>query len=291
MDIEAISGAATVAVACAIVFILAARSFQILVRTLGPGHRFAASIMREAAQHYRDEFDQLRFRQSTYLSAGLVFVILFVAAYELNAGRLFLGYPLWQLYLFLSVLVIGAIYAAYRLLRTVVATRQIKLLCDANIAVGHQLQRFSADIGRVFHDIATSAGAVDHVLVGPGGLYAINVIARRPRKNGDVRLEKHALVFLPGETRISIVDINARNSRLEKRFTRALGHRVRVRSVLAVPGWNIEAQISDEHLLVNEKNLPMLRGWKDPDGYLMNEDVDALTGLLTSQCRLGKVDS
>ena len=64
-----------------------------------------------------------------------------------------------------------------------------------------------------------------------------------------------------------------------------LGHKVRVRSVIAVPGWDIGEQASENHLLVNERTIPMLRGWRDQSDYLMNEDVDALQKELTARCR------
>jgi hypothetical protein len=38
-------------------------------------------------------------------------------------------------------------------------------------------------------------------------------------------------------------------------------------------------------LLVNERTIPMLRGWRDQSDYLMNEDVDALQKELTARCR------
>jgi hypothetical protein len=61
-------------------------------------------------------------------------------------------------------------------------------------------------------------------------------------------------------------------------------HDVRVRSVVAVPGWEIESQVSDEYLVVNERNLAMLSGWKDQKDYLMNEDVESVQKLLTKRC-------
>jgi hypothetical protein len=64
-----------------------------------------------------------------------------------------------------------------------------------------------------------------------------------------------------------------------------LGHKVRVRSVIAAPGWEIGVQTNENHLLVNERNISMLRGWKDQSDYLMNEDVDALQKELTARCR------
>jgi hypothetical protein len=283
MEIEGISGAATVALTSTLVFFLVAKSWQLINRSVGNGSSFAGSIMREAAQRFRDEFDRLSSRQSTYLSAAVVFVVLFVAAYELQARALFIGYPIWQLYILLAALVAGALLAFYRLTLTVIARRRIRLRRDANIAVGHQLQRLAAGIGRTYHDVETSAGIIDHIIVGHNGAYAVTVFALPATKNGQVHLQDHALTFEPGGRARSLVATNAKIASLEREFRRLLDHRVRVRSVIAVPGWDLDAQGSDEHLLVNERNLPMLSGWKEQADYLLNEDAEALHKLLTSR--------
>jgi len=282
MDIESFSGAATVALASTIVFVLVVKSWQIISRSVGSGPSFADNIMREAAQRFRDEFDRLSSTQANYLSAGLVFVVLFVAAYVLNAERLYVGYPAWQLYLFMSVLTIGGLLALARLVQTFVSRHQVKLLRDANIAVGHQLQRIAAGFGRVYHDVETTAGVIDHVIVGQNGAYAISVFARRPAKEGHVQLENNILMFEPDGKPRSIVDTAKRIAALERDFRRLLDHRVRVRSVIAVPGWQVHEQSSEDHLVVNDRSLSMLRGWKDQADYLMNEDVDTLHQMLTS---------
>ena len=286
MDIESFSGAATVALASTFIFVLVSKSWQIFSRTVGSSPNFADSIMREAAQRFRDEFDRLTSSQSTYLSAALVFVVLFVAAYVLNAERLFTGYPVWQLYIFLFALSAGASLALYQLVHTVLARHRVKLLRDANIAVGHRLQGIVAGFGRVYHDVETAAGVIDHVILGQSGAYAINVFARRPARNGHVVLDSNQLTFEPAGKSESIVPVAARTAALEREFRRLLDHRVRIRSVIAVPGWQVDAQSCDDHLVVNDKSLPMLRGWKDKADYLMNEDVDALHRLLTTRCTL-----
>ncbi len=286
MDIESFSGAATVALASTFIFVLVSKSWQILSRTVGSSPSFADGVMREAAQRFRDEFDRLSNSQTTYLSAGLVFAVLFVAAYVLNAERLFTGYPIWQLYIFLVALSAGAFLALYQLVHTVLTRQRVKLLRDANIAVGHRLQGLVTGFGRVYHDVETAAGVIDHVIVGQSGAYAISVFARRPTKNGTVDLDANTLCFQPGGKDESIVQIAARTAALEREFRRLLDHRVRVRSVIAVPGWQVNGQSGDDHLLVNDKSLPMLRGWKDKADYLMDEDVDALHQLLTTRCSL-----
>lgn len=282
MDIESFSGAATVAVACTVLFVLIVKSWQFISRAVNSGPSFADNIMREAAQRFRDESDRLSGEQATYLSAGLVFIVLFVAAYVLQAERLYAGYPDWQLYLFLTVLFVGAVLILVRLVQTFVSLHHVKLLRDANIAIGHQLQRIAAGFGRVYHDVETAAGIIDHVIVGQTGVYAVNVFARRPAKNGYIELDNNKLVFRPMDKSASIVRTAKKTAALEREFRRMLDHRVRVRSVIAVPGWEVHEQSSEEHLVVNDRSLPMLRGWKDQADYLMNEDVDALQQMLTS---------
>jgi hypothetical protein len=119
-------------------------------------------------------------------------------------------------------------------------------------------------------------------------LYAINVVARRISRPAHARLNGHSLEYSNSKAVQSIVNIKAKTTRLQKDFRKLVGHDLRVRSVIAVPGWHIEKQTSDEHLMVNERTIAMLSGWKDPSDHLMNEDVTALQAVLTAQCARGK---
>jgi len=285
VDIDAISGAATVALTSTILFLLVAKSWSVLSRSVGSTPNFADSIMHEAAQRFRDELERLSTSQAIYLSGALVFLVLFVAAYVLQAQELFAGYPSWQLWLQVAFLTLAAGFAAWRLGNTILARRNVKFTRDANVAVGHQLQQISTGANRVFHDVVTSAGVVDHVLVGQRGIYAVNVVAHRGGKNGNAVLEGHELSFSNSDTLLPVVEITASTARLEKEICRLLGHKIRVRSVIAVPGWDIGEQASERHLLVNERTIAMLRGWRDQSDYLMNEDVDLLQKELTARCR------
>ena len=189
MDIEAVSGAATVAVTSTVVFLLIAKSWSAFSRTVGSGLNFADSIMHEAAQRFRDEFEKLSRSRSIYLGAVLVFAMLFIAAYILRAQELFLGYPDWQLYLLLGFLLLAVGFAGWQLFSTIIASNQVRFRRDANIAIGHQLHQISSGVTRVFHDVETSAGVIDHVIVGQNGIYAINVVAKRGGEGHSVRLQ------------------------------------------------------------------------------------------------------
>jgi len=285
MNIEAISGSATVAIACTFVFLLAAKFWHLFARSLNAHPNFPDAIMREAAQRFRDEFEALSRKQSAYLGASLTFVFIFAVAHNFQAQRLFEGYPAWQLYLLLATLLAAAGFALYRLICTVREWRRVRFLRDANIAVGHSLQRIAVGHGRVFHDVPTPAGVVDHVIVGPGGVYAVNVVAHRAMRRENVQLADGELRFKPDGKTIPITDIASRTTRLEQEFRELLKNSVRVRSVIAVPGWHADSQTGDGHLVVNERTLPMLRGWRSEADYLMDEDVQALQQHLTKTCK------
>ena len=117
----------------------------------------------------------------------------------------------------------------------------------------------------------------------------MNIVARRAHKDNKVRLTGDTLVFAPGKYSLSLARFAQRAEQLAQELRKVLEHDVRVRSVVAVPGWEVDSQSSDEHLIVNERNLAMLRGWKDQNDYLMNEDVEKLQKLLTARCtRFGR---
>ena len=281
MNIEAISGSATVAIACTFVFLLLAKTWHLVARSMNAHPNFPDTIMREAAQRFRDQLEALSRQQSTYLGASLMFVFIFIVAHTFEAQQLFEGYPAWQLYVLLATLLAAAGFALYRLVHTIREWRQVRFLRDANIAVGHSLQRIAVGHGRVFHDVPTPAGVVDHVIVGPGGIYAINVVAHRAMRRESVQLADGELRFSPDGTTISIADIAAKTTRLEQDFRELLKNSVRVRSVIAVPGWHADSQPSNGSLVVNERTLPMLRGWRDEADFLLDEDVQTLQQHLT----------
>jgi hypothetical protein len=285
MNIEAISGSATVAIACAFIFLVAAKSWHLVARSMSAHPNFPDAIMREAAQRFRDELETLSRKQSSYLGAGLMFVFIFAVAHTFEAHQLFEGYPAWQLYVLLATLLAAAVFALYRVVCLIRQWREIRFLRDANIAVGHSLQRIAVGHGRVFHDVFTLAGVVDHVIVGPGGIYAINVVANRAIRRESVKIADGELCFKPRGKTISIADIASKTARLEQEFRNLLRNSVRVRSVIAVPGWHAETQSGDAYLVVNERTLPMLRGWSSEADYLMDEDVQTLQRHLTKICK------
>lgn len=283
MDIGSFSGAATVAALLTLVFALIARSWRLISRLLSPAPAFGASRAREAAQRFNDELELLGASQAIYLSSGLVFLLLFAAAHAFQAGRIFVLHPQWQLLFLVAVLAAGVVLVAAKFVRTLLQRQRVKLLRDANVAVGQRLRRAVPNGGQVFHDVETAAGIIDHVLVAENGVYAISVFARRPSPEGRAELADNVLRFEPSGESESIVSVGKRVAALEREFRRLLDHRVRVRSVIAVPGWIVDSQPDGEHVVVNEHNLALRQGWLDESVEpLPDDDVAAIQELLAA---------
>lgn len=290
MDLTALSGAATIALASSIIFVLVVKSWQAFANSMS-STRFPHAIMLEAAQRFRDDLERLGREQSIYLVSALVFTVIFCVFYLLPPIGLFDQLPRWQLYILLVMIVLSAGYASYRLSRIALARRKLAFIRDANMATGHALQKITSNRNRAFHDVKCDAGVIDNVIVGLHGVYAVSVIARKPGKTNLVRLKGDKLTFAPGKESISVARSGAKSEQLARELKSIVKHDIRVRSVIAVPGWEIDSQSSDEYLIVNERNLAMLSGWKDEKDYLMNEDVEAIQKLLTERCtRFGRRD-
>jgi hypothetical protein len=282
MDLTAVSGAATIALASTIILLLAMKSWAVFAKST-TSTRFPESIMLEAAQRIRDKLDKLSHDQSAYLVSALVFTVVFCIFYLVQPQGMFDDVPQWQLIVVLVLLGIASGFAAYRLGQTIITKRKLLFHRDAVMATGHALQKLTANQNRVFHDVPCSAGTIDNVIVGLQGIYTISVIARPAGKNNQAALKGDRLSFGDKQA-VSVKRAAAKSAQLAKEIRKVTGHDIRVRSVIAIPGWEIDSQQSTDFLAVNERNLAMLTGWRDQKDYLMNEDVEAVQKLLTKRC-------
>ncbi len=247
---------------------------------------FAGQILLEPGHRVRQSLQNLDRSYYVYLSTLLVYGLLFVVAFALQSRLLPSDVSAW-VWLALSVLVIvvSAIlpFQAVRLKR---ARSRLAFRRTANIAVGHALQRIASRGYNVYHDVRVGNHIIDNVVVGAKGAYAVNVfvLGNGRARNGTVRLNESSLVFGKAKTSAPVgVSVN-RASGLSKELSRVIGHPIRVRSVIALPGWNVASSDSDRHLLVNEKTVVMLTGWTDPDTYLMDDDVAQIHDYLAARC-------
>jgi hypothetical protein len=247
---------------------------------------FLASIANAPAERLWRQQHLLGRRRAQVLMPILVFII---AALLLTVAEPELPEPLHSRYLQFAVLasslflVIAAMGYVTRL--TALRHRQ-RLRIDANLAVAQALKKLSSNRNRAFHDVQTSYGALDHVVAGMHGVYAITVIARQPARKGNnqLQIDDDQITFGGRGPAASLIALHKRVLQFSVDCSKLLQQDVQVRHVIAVPGWDVAAQASDRLLITNERNVTMLTGWKDERHYLMDEDIDALHRYLDERC-------
>jgi Nuclease-related domain len=138
-------------------------------------------------------------------------------------------------------------FFSYKIVSHIKRLRNISLGLEAETAVGQELNWLMRDGFAVFHDVpGDKSFNVDHVLVGPMGVFAVETKGRaKPvRADGEeghrVKCDGQRLIF-PGWTEAEPLEQARRNADwLRKWLSSAVGTSVEVKPVLILPGWFIE---------------------------------------------------
>ena len=251
---------------------------------------FAEHILLEPGHRVRQNLQNLDKSYYLYLSSLLVYLLLLVVAFALRSEPLPYAASAWMWLALSGLIVLVSLILPFQAVKLKRARSRLAFRRTANIAVGHALQRIASRGYNVYHDVRVGKHVIDNVVIGAKGAYAVNVfvLGKNRARNGTARLDEASLVFGKAKTSAPVgISVN-RVGGLSKELSKVIGHPIRVRSVIAVPGWDVASADSDNHLLVNEKNVVMLTGWTDPDTYLMDDDVAQIHDYLAARCVNGK---
>jgi hypothetical protein len=163
--------------------------------------------------------------------------------------------------------------------------------------VAEHLDELKQEGWRIFHDVPGESrnGAsfnIDHVAVGPGGVFAIETKTRRKgsaRPGFDdhrVYFDGHDLVWPWGEDNHGLDQAERNATWLAEFLNTGKGDRVNVAPVLALPGWFVEMKPAQESRfcrVVNPSWLPDLLSAER--AVLTRQQVDAAAAKLEARCR------
>lgn len=160
----------------------------------------------------------------------------------------------------LAVAVVG--YAAYRFFGLRKRMRSLRLGLEGEKVVGQHLEALRTAGYRVFHDIPAKGFNVDHVLVGPGGIFAIETKTYSKPVKGDAKATHAGDRILindrePG--RNAVAQARAVRDWVRDLLLETTGKRYPVRGVVLMPGWWIdppEDRAQADVWVLNPKALP-----------------------------------
>jgi hypothetical protein len=158
--------------------------------------------------------------------------------------------------------VIAAIAVAAASWRTVDLRSRVRRLRqgrDGERAVGQFLERLRAGNAQVFHDVPGEGFNLDHVVISPHGLYAIETKTySKPWPDARVTVDGDS-VKIAGQIpdRDPIVQVSLAARWLTDKLHESTGKRFAVRGVVVFPGWFVEQPLPRGRVWVVEpKMLP-----------------------------------
>lgn len=185
------------------------------------------------------------------------------------------------------VAVAGVVYAAFKISLTRKHIRQLKLGRDGERAVAQQLEWLRRENYFVFHDVPNGDANVDHLLIGPKGIFTIETKTLSKPERGECKIAVvDGVIRANGRTldRDPLVQAKAQAGWLraflaEHQFTAP------VWPVVLFPGWFVEPFDSKGvgAWVLEPKALRSFIG-NQPDRFAL-EDVKAMASAMTSYIR------
>jgi hypothetical protein len=123
------------------------------------------------------------------------------------------------------------------------------------------------------------------VVVGPGGVFAIETKARPKRhQEWTVTSDGNVLHFPRWQEREPLEQARRQAGELRKFLTSAIGEPVDVTPVVALPGWRVERSGRSDVLVINPKNPTFLA---EPRGgrQLTTQTIERIAHQLEQRCR------
>lgn len=176
-------------------------------------------------------------------------------------------------------------FAAWRFYRLRPRLRALRLASEGEKVVGQYLEGLRAKGYRVFHDVVGTGFNVDHVLIGPAGVFTVETKTRSKPRRGDARVVFDGKALTVGDREVDdriVVQALAQARWLREVLAESTGKRLPVRPVVLFPGWFVEQRpgTTREIWVLEPKALP---AFLDNTAQALMPDEVALASLHLSR--------
>lgn len=248
------------------------------------------SLLRGPGETIRKELEVISEKLDDFslLIVGLAILSPIVLLSVLKSGNSStIGWQFWVVIVSYGLIVAGLTRWLYRTLRH---RQNLYLGLDAETAVGQELNTLMFSGFRVFHDFPAENFNIDHIAVGPAGVFAVETKGRAKPVKGRGNID--AKVFSDGET-LKFPDWNETEPLeqarwqakwLSKWLSSAVGQAVPVKPVLAIPGWFVEMTKRGDIVVYSGKN-PQFISKLQTGAPLSDSLVLSIAHQLEQRCR------
>jgi hypothetical protein len=156
------------------------------------------------------------------------------------------------------------LFSVYKAMKLLGERQRIRLGCEGELAVGQELEKLRHAGFYIYHDFPGDRFNIDHVVVGPKGVFAIET-KTRPKPTTKNRIEDATvnydgrMLYFPKGDDFKTIDLaKQRASWLSNWLGKATGEQIAARAIVALPGWFVKRTSSEGIPVANPKQFSSL---------------------------------
>ena len=178
-------------------------------------------------------------------------------------------------------------YFVLKTYKLVLLRNKLRVGLECEIAVGQDLLQLLRHDFRIFHDFPAEQFNIDHIAIGPSGVFAIETKGRakfvkKEKENWKVEFSEQKLKF-PGWMETAPLDQARRQAHwLKNWIQQSTGENISVVPVLALPGWYIRMKEKSDVRIYNGRNcLFMSKG----NTVLSDKQIQSISFQVERMCK------
>lgn len=242
-----------------------------------------SELRRPAGESNRLRVQELDEWIDPWLSALTMTPILFALILTLQKAT-------WPVVIFSFLLSAIVAAAAYRFLRPLIRKRAAyQLGFHGERFVAEELNQLMADGFRVFHDVPFDKYNMDHILVGPTGVFVVETKTKRKRashgeKKHKVTFDGQKLVFAKGWNTEWLEQTRRNTNTVSQWLSAATAERVAAQAVLTIPQWLVTRTGKGDVHVLNPKEIRQLVA--SGPKFVEAQQIERISYLLEEKCKL-----
>jgi hypothetical protein len=253
-------------------------------------------LLRGPGESLRRKLTQLDESLNTLLATGWLLPLFLSGGTALLVNSLAPSAPWLTLIVAALALVLPATFFVKRVLALLERRRNTALGYFGELAVAESLDPLKATGHRVFHDVpgdgpVGKTSNLDHVVVGPAGVFAIETKTRRKgrARTGfmahEIIYDGRALSYPWGEDTHGLEQARRQTEWLASFLHQQLGRTVPVTALLVFPGWFIIRKGGGPVAVLNPRELPAAIESRNTAPALDSATIDLISRQLEARCR------
>jgi hypothetical protein len=236
---------------------------------------FTSSFLRGPGQSLMEKLEDINEDLIFYLTLMFVMPLLF---YSLFISELYFRqrpFTVGSVLLYIAPGIMVIVFTTYKMVRLFNRRRITRLGYEGEVATGQELNQMMLQGYHVFHDFVADRFNIDHIVVGPAGVFAVETKARAKPTSDNRSADAKATydgkcIHFPKWREIKPLK-QARNQAawLERWLSSCVGEKTAVRPVVILPGWFVTRTASEGLPVINPKQFqniakPVGGKWLEP---------------------------